>query len=1425
MALYVYTTEQCKKDIRDHSYENRVDRFKEKILKEQSTTLFEPYPPTFLKKRFERQIRLIAGEKYIDEHVIVCFYRLFVRGSKDYETFRDDPKGYGDKTLSPLVTDEVLKSWLNEQHKESPAPQKLEATDDERHYLWGSVSNFGRVSEEIYVCESPDWLEHLQNKAVQNRIAQAQSAIFDMASDEAEGVEFSVGNQLTILGRYFATPKKLFLVAALTNETIDHRNTLEQKYRDILYSERESISEADILKHSSRAYRWELLCDLDLWLEAERDEIANLALSPEEAEILQSVSLPQETDSTTGFPLFINGRAGSGKSTILQYLFADYLFFHLSHQNGENRGPIYLTCSSGLLERSRTVLLKLIHCGHQFAEKRDTKNIPDMEVTSDNIHDHFQEFHTFLYTKLTAEESRDTFHRNKYIDYPKFRSLWTEKFSKDKVANKEYPPDIAWHVLRTYIKGLSQDDYLDEDEYDELPKGEKSVTKETFETIYSRVWSNWYRHLIVDQGYWDDQELVRYLLNEERITPEYTAIFADEAQDFTRIELEALFRLSVFSNRKLSPQDLGRVPFAFAGDPFQTLNPTGFRWESIKSAFVEKFVHSLDPAKQSQVKDLNYHELSYNYRSARNIVTFCNSIQLLRSALFGIVGITPQTTWKYEENSPMPFWFERGDETVRESLKKEQDITIIVPCELGEEAEFVRDSTHLLSLVRRDEAGVPQNVLSPAAAKGLEFNRVLLYGFGEYFIQNLARKSISDLIDGKLDINNPTETIPYEYFLNKLYVAASRPKKRLFVVDSEAGIRNLWSFCTEQRIQNILVSRIRQNRERWRENIGSLIRGGQESWSEDREDISVIAERLEQEGHSQKNANMLRSASMYYASINKALKEKACKADALALEKEFTKAGLLYEEIEDYENALNVYWTGHKYEEIQLLASQKPSLLERLEVRLSNFLCQSPSLSVGVTLLKDLVSQLGNSDVKNALISTDSWNQAIPRFLKHFLGYVFLRDNIADETWREIDLALNSLADFRVDKSLQARIAHHLGDYERAVALWQLAGDTKHELFQKANQFILVKKCEGLEYTPTREEATVIAKYYVDEKEFEKALNIMGQFGLVNDLKHLLIMQVNANASEMELVNTINSVFTSIVKIEDWEDLRHYMGQKPLIAKKHDVQLKRLIQKHALAMNASIIAELAQSQGLVSASNRDVKQRVSDFLKRLLIMEGYEWLQYIEPELAGAALERSGRDVDCLQFYENIQGEKRFTKEQQERAAIRWVKCKFRQAAREQQNNMPVAEKHSQEALNRKKELGIADDNPFFNAEFPPVGRFVHNYKERERRRRESSTEGFGMLPEKVTKWKDKFKLKLEEFEVEYARGDGKLNIKKGMDVASVRLAKKQCSSVDVTFLEKDGVFECAEWNLTIDLSRIETSNKIALMLKSLGVSLDLMLR
>jgi hypothetical protein len=236
-----------------------------------------------------------------------------------------------------------------------------------------------------------------------------------------------------------------------------------------------------------------MVLDQDAWLAIQKDEEANLALSPEEAELLESVHRAG-VEGELGYPLFINGRAGSGKSTMLQYLAADYVDFALRKK--VKPLPLYMTCSRDLLDRARETVRGLLTAHHQ----RLLEGAHDAADVDSLLNRSFVVFNDFLYSLLPAEAKID-FPRDRYVNYSEFGRLWSNDFGRRPEA-RQFPPALAWHILRSYIKGVrsTDGDELGPEEFNALPRRRRSVSAETYKAVYERVWCSWYTPSAIGPG-------------------------------------------------------------------------------------------------------------------------------------------------------------------------------------------------------------------------------------------------------------------------------------------------------------------------------------------------------------------------------------------------------------------------------------------------------------------------------------------------------------------------------------------------------------------------------------------------------------------------------------------------------------------------------------------------------------------------------------------------------------------------------------------------------------------------------------------------------------------------------------------------------------------------------------------------------------
>jgi len=74
--------------------------------------------------------------------------------------------------------------------------------------------------------------------------------------------------------------------------------------------------------------------------------------------------------------------------------------------------------------------------------------------------------------------------------------------------------DVAWHTIRSYIKGMqfSTEDDLDPADFADLPKGRQSVSPGAYRLIYERVWTTGTASCVRKEGYWHDQDLAASVL-------------------------------------------------------------------------------------------------------------------------------------------------------------------------------------------------------------------------------------------------------------------------------------------------------------------------------------------------------------------------------------------------------------------------------------------------------------------------------------------------------------------------------------------------------------------------------------------------------------------------------------------------------------------------------------------------------------------------------------------------------------------------------------------------------------------------------------------------------------------------------------------------------------------------------------------------
>lgn len=1304
MALLTYVTNECRRECARHSLNPAMENFISRVETSQDTRHFDPFPyPYLVKKQFGgRQGRLIAIKLNStlngDNHLVIVFLSVMMRGDRNYDAeFSQDPIGYGDRILNCRYTEDEIKAYVKERLTQQPVQPKISPSEEEYGYLYEALDGSLDDNDEI-ICESAEWCATIQKEPFKDSLVRLYDALTGVDSadycQDLGLIKIANKTEWSVLARYYPQYKTWFLAGIVIGANSLEEAKIRQKYASIILVE--APEREDILRCCRRAYPAILLADDSLWLKMQKDPLGNLALSPEETSILES-----SNRKTGAFPLFINGRAGSGKSTILQYLFTDYMFYHLREQRKVS-SPIYFACNAELVTKAKSVVESLLSCGAKYWEYNNRAVIE--ERGKELLGQSFKEFRSYLLSLVPREEKKKFLPRNR-IDYARFRKLWLKKFEPDRSMTKECSPDLCWHVIRTFIKGACAETFLEPDEYAQLAENQKSVSQQMFEKIFYTVWQKWLSPLYESEHLWDDQDLSRFLLEKELIPSVYPAIFCDEAQDFTRIELEVILRLSLFSNRTVKPSDIAHIPFVFAGDQFQTLNPTGFRWDSVKAFFVEKFIFALDPSRHSGLNDMNYRELSYNYRSSRQIVGLSNNVQALRSLLFSHQGIQPQQAWAECLASPI-ISFNSSDPSFWETIANAGDVIFIIPCHEDEEIEFIQNDPYLSKHIPISE-GVPSlPVFSSARAKGLEFQRVVVYGFGDESAANLLESLKKD----EMRDFTREALLPHEYFINRLYVAVSRPKMQLIIVDSPEGRKKLWEFATNLELQSLLLKRLRNGESIWKNHL-TLIESGRKEHLNNSDPVDLIsnAKQLEADGNARCDSFMLRQAAVAYKNCGDEHKALLCSANAAYIDENYVPAGDLLAQCGEFERAINSYWLAGKagWAKILVVAKEYLATSSTIEYAFAEIIHNTKTFAASVKVIKKAQKIL---ETKPDLIfdNAPAFSLAIETVLSMGIK------NWSDVDWRQIYLPVSAFYSngLSLPHSLMATLAFRAGDFELAKNLWVKIGETSSVEYRRAlaetepypvcllplgelndwRRILLeLDRHKGLALGPTDE--SVVSRAFCELDLFEEAVDHLLRTRDKEVFKYAA--KIAERKHKEKFSNKFNAVFLALsVEAQDWGAVEKSIDIKSHLANEVAIGLARgLARSEALPM----LPVDSKGRGLAQKS-------VSSFLREKFISPGFGVVPANLVFEIGAAVERAGNSLDSLLYYEMVQkasGDARVVDE----AVIRWIVCKERRANYEsQKGNERVAREHKRNAEEARDKIGIALDQLL--PEYPELGDF-----------------------------------------------------------------------------------------------------------------------
>jgi len=1178
-------------------------------------------------------------------------------------------------------------------------------TEEEKPSLNLSELNFLstqlNINHELFdvtIYETKNWIKDVQEEGF-NDYSNAASTI----------KEYIENNLYSENGWYVIEFKKIAILAYHINDDWVLDKILERQ-DDKDYDKYIKDSNGNYKKcpeNFQRGYPYDFLSDEDEWRLMEKDKRSNLVLSQQQVEIVSG---------DIQFPLFLTGRAGSGKSTMLQYLFAEIVLRYLNTIKQCDDGlrlPVYLSYSSNLITDARGLCKTLFEKNNVYSKQLREGNISykeDISPLMDNMFFVFNDLLRLCIDENLAGESFKLFPVDKYISFPIFNSEWNKKYGKIRNAAKKYGPSISWHVIRTYIKGWDGNNYMTPEEYATIGEKNQTVSPETFKVIYEEVWEKWYSLM---EDAWDDQDIVRYCLEHNLVDDRYSAVFCDESQDFTRVEIDFILRLSSFSNRSLqNVNDIKKLPFVFAGDEFQTLNPTGFSWASLSSYFTESLCNSTGLGQyKNELGIPDPIELSENFRSTRQVVKLANRVQLLRASRFGEYS-KPQTP-HFSEDGNSIYCVSPSNKFIFDKLK-EKKVILIIPAADGESVEDYIANTPLKDQIEFDK-GVPQDItiLNPTQAKGLEYPNVAVYGFncdGQY-----TPLGLNNLLNWFSNPDNDAiSDIELKYQISNAYVAVTRAGSNLYILD-DFNENSFWSFAFNHDDPKV-STKISQLQEQM---FKQLPYGQRDYWSVDNllgwidympEGVDVTDENLsylkseehkndlENRAEALHDPKLMRQAACIHKSAGNKKDEARCKAKAYYFEEDYLQAANWFERAEDYEAAIDNYWIQLNHTPDQSLISKIAQLKDQsqnIKVRLC-VMCANPSVRGLKLAIDDTLTALRHNLGEHATI--DAWQFVLNYMLQNIQAKK--KEGLHDIP--VIASKRQQLLDCDIELNLEklALLAYQIGALDNAVGLWEALD------YAKRPQEFFRAKLNMLKYPDTIE-------YYEgtgDENWKEKLLQEYRKYPdqNLNDVQKRVMTSVIITVGDREelmkflpfMLRDAQTIDASLKVLDEAGKIGCEFNKKALtslIEARHSnlsnwkrPRIKFVDPEATYLFDAIEAIKRMREDDFADFLNRSLRSmKVIDFGKRYNAFSRKVVSKLVFLEL-GKRFESRDSFIDSVRYYEwarNQSDDESFKRAMD----IRWVACRERQAGYEKEDSTKKAI-FTKEALDKRRDLHLSFD-------------------------------------------------------------------------------------------------------------------------------------
>ncbi|WP_069789819.1 tetratricopeptide repeat protein [Cyanobacterium sp. IPPAS B-1200] len=432
-------------------------------------------------------------------------------------------------------------------------------------------------------------------------------------------------------------------------------------------------------------------------------------------------------ENNHSLPIFLSGNKGTGKTTLSLY---HALQKTNDYQHDAECKIIYLTSTQN--EQKKLT---------NFVKNLTTHSSKQLQI---------KDYHSFTKTLASEKElkSKNQFLAQRQITEYKFK----EYFCKEQTI-ESIDINLLWKEIHQLIKGSSKSlknsqGLISYNDYLALKNQSLFPPNSNFNYIYK--YANNYQQWLENNNYWDQIDLVQYILKKlpDNYLGEYNAIYVDDVQELSEIEIQLIFALLKIDNK----QDY--IPQLFmTGEDYSSLIRGSFNWGRVKKIAIEEYLKSpqwktIRPALEPKYIDCNF----CTSDKINNLLNFIMAL-VVNNQMDEDVSFQSNSSWLI--NNFKPLVVSGVEEEILSQGNRLGAANAVVVKTLAEKENLTR-------LFPQDS----ERVLMVNEINNLQFDGVLVWNFFE----------------GKENLS-PQDLLEDKEFYQDLFIALNGAKKQLYFYD------------------------------------------------------------------------------------------------------------------------------------------------------------------------------------------------------------------------------------------------------------------------------------------------------------------------------------------------------------------------------------------------------------------------------------------------------------------------------------------------------------------------------------------------------------------------------------------------------------------------------------------------------------------